>query len=59
MRADDGGPSYKFTLRDRGARVEQTQLGNIDCDSDIWAGFLVEVAFKLCLQNVYLARSGQ
>lgn len=56
MRADDRGPSYKFTLRDRGASIE---LGNIDCDSDIWAGFLVEVAFKLCLKNVYLARSGQ
>lgn len=59
MRADDRGPSYKFTLRDRGASIEQTQLGNIDCDSDIWAGFLVKVAFKLCLKNVYLARSGQ
>lgn len=43
MRADDGGPMYKLTPRDRGARIEQTQLGNVDCDSDIWAGFLVEL----------------
>lgn len=45
----------QVTVRDRGS-TEQTQLGDIDCDSDIWAGFLVEVAFKLCLKECELGK---